>query len=144
MDILREWYYERYLVSTDKSRLDIEAIKGMLSRSYWAGERKPEVIQRSIENSVCYGVYHENQQVGFARIVTDFSTMYWLCDVYIDEKHRKIGLGKLLMKCIVETPELKDLRGLLATKDAHGLYKKYGFHTVNGKFMVRIPAGVAG
>lgn len=134
------WHYEDYTISTDKTLLSPQIIHELLHSSYWAQERSCETILKSIEHSLCYGVYYDGQQVGFARIVTDYTTMYWLCDVFIHTDHRKKQLGKLLMKCITETPEIRHLRGMLATKDAHGLYKKFGFETVNGKFMVRIPS----
>lgn len=116
-----------YTISCDKSRLDIDRICKLLSGSYWAQDRSRERIERSIENSLCWGVYCGGEQVGFARAVTDHATMYWLCDVIIDGKHRGRGLGKALVEHIVNSSELSGLRGILGTKDAHGLYEKYGF-----------------
>lgn len=117
-----------FLVSTDKSLLSLDTIHDFLvNRSYWANSRTKEQIGRSIDNSMCFGVYESGRQVGFARVVTDYSVMYWLCDVFIDEEYRGKGLGKLLVECVVNHPQLKDLNGILATKDAQGLYEKYGF-----------------
>lgn len=118
-----------YYISTDKSRLDIEAVKQLLKQSYWANTRPVERILKSIENSICYGIYKNNEQVGFGRVVTDFSTVFYLCDIIIDEKHRGRGLGKMLMEHIMSNKELEGLKGILATEDAHGLYEKYGFVT---------------
>lgn len=126
-----------YYISTDKSKLNIEAIKSLLKQSYWANERSEETILKSIENSMCYGVYKNNELIGFGRIVTDYSTVYWICDIIIDIKHRGNNLGKILMKNIMDTPELNGLLGILATKDAHGLYEQYDFQREPHKFMIK-------
>ncbi len=122
-----EWIRDEYKVSTDPELLDVDVIQGYLSRSYWAAERKREVIERSIENSLNFGVYHEGHQIGFARVVTDHATVYWLADVFILEEYRGRGLGKFLIESVTGHPELNGLLGLLATRDAHGLYRQYGF-----------------
>lgn len=122
-----EWIRGEYRVDTDKSRLSIEAIHRFLSKSYWADTRPVEVIEKTVQNSICYGLYREVELVGFARVVTDYATFYWLCDVFIDENHRGQDLGKWLIACVVSTPELRGLRGFLATRDAHGLYEQFGF-----------------
>lgn len=115
-------------ISTDKARLDVELIHAFLSQhAYWALGRPREVVQRSIENSLCFGVYDQEQQVGFARVVTDYATFAWLCDVFILETHRGRGLGKRLVENIVAHPALRGLRRLLlATRDAHELYRRHG------------------
>ena len=122
-----EWIRGEFTVSTDPTLLDIDVIHGYLSRSYWASERQREVVQRSIENSLNFGVYHEGKQVGFARVVTDHATVYWLADVFILEEYRGRDLGKFLIESVTGHPELFGLLGLLATRDAQGLYVKYGF-----------------
>jgi GNAT superfamily N-acetyltransferase len=133
-----EWKFGDYIISTDKSLLSIQKVSEFLHKSYWASERPVETIERSINNSLCYGIYLNNDQVGFARVVSDYATVYWVCDVYMDENHRGKGIGKELIKCIVGTDELKGIRGILATKDAHGLYQKYGFEkAAEGRFMLR-------
>jgi GNAT superfamily N-acetyltransferase len=127
-----------YKISNDKSLLSIEKIKELLSKSYWASDRPIEVIKKAIENSDCYGVYFNNEQVGFARVVTDYATVYWLCDVIVDEKHRGKEIGKNLVKNIVESENYKNLRGTLATRDAHELYHKFGFEkAAEGRFMMK-------
>lgn len=128
----------KYRISNDKSLLKVESIKELLSKSYWGNDRSIDVIEKSIVNSDCYGVYYEKELVGFARVVTDFATVYWLCDVIVDEDHRGKGIGKDLVKSIVESDEYKGLRGILATKDAHGLYEQYGFGKASeGRFMMK-------
>lgn len=109
----------------------------MLEKTYWAQGRPEDVIQKSIENSLVYGIYHKNDQVGFARVITDYATAYYLCDVVIDEAHRGFGLGKKLIKTIIEDERLINLRGILATNDAHGLYQRYGFISSGDRFMNR-------
>ncbi|NOU93255.1 GNAT family N-acetyltransferase [Paenibacillus sp. LMG 31456] len=130
---------DELVISNDKSLLNLETVFEFLSSSYWANKRSKEIIRKSIENSICYGVYKNNRQVGFARIVTDGATMYWLCDVFIEEGHRGNNIGKKLIETIVKSEELKNLMGILGTKDAHGLYKQYDFELDQEKMMRRVP-----
>jgi N-acetylglutamate synthase-like GNAT family acetyltransferase len=117
-----------FVVSTDPSRFDITLIHQFLSRSYWSEGIPREIVERSIENSLCFGVFEKSEQVGFARVITDRATFAYLADVFILESHRGRGLGKLLMECISKHPQLQQLRRwMLATRDAHGLYAKFGF-----------------
>jgi len=117
-----------FVISTDKSKLDFKVIHGFLSSSYWANKRQPEVTKRSIKNSFCFGIYKNKSQIGFARVITDYATFAYLADVFIIEEYRGRGLSKWLMKVIMSCKELQDLRRwFLATKDAHGLYEKFGF-----------------
>lgn len=133
-----EKIFGEYRISNEKAILQVEKIKELLSRSYWGSDRSIEVIDKSIINSDCYGVYYEKDLVAFARVVTDFATVYWLCDVIVDEAHKGKGIGKALVQSIVESDEYKGLRGILATKDAHGLYEQYGFgKAAEGRFMMR-------
>lgn len=127
--------FSNFHISTDKSKLDFESIKALLKKSYWANERTDETIRTSIENSICYGVYEGEKIVGFGRVVTDFSTVYWVCDIIIDPDYRGQGLGKMLMDKISSTKEIEGLKGILATSDAHGLYEQYGFVRESQKFM---------
>jgi predicted GNAT family N-acyltransferase len=108
-----------------------------LENSYWAKNRKRESTIKAIENSICVGIYFKKEMIGFARLVTDYATMYWLGDVIINEKHRKKGLGKKLIELITKMKELDGLFGLLATKDAQELYEKYGFKKVDGEKYMR-------
>lgn len=131
---------DSYLISTDKSRLDIKVIHGYLSTSYWAKNRTLKKTKISIKNSLCFGLYHKNVQIGFARVVTDYSTFAYLADVFVIEEYRGRGLSKWLMDVILKYEAIQDLRRwFLATKDAHGLYKKFGFTEMKEpeKFMER-------
>ena len=124
----RELRRGEYLISTDKSRLDLGVVHDFLSTSYWAVGVPLEVVERSIENSLVFGVYGGEEQVGFARVVTDYATFAYLADVFVLESHRGRGLGKWLIEAVVSHPDLRGLRRwMLATGDAHELYRKYGF-----------------
>nr|WP_319270761.1 GNAT family N-acetyltransferase [uncultured Draconibacterium sp.] len=116
-------------ISTDKQKLDIQLIHNYLSNeSYWAKGRSLETVQRSIENSLCFGVYTENSQVGFARVITDYAVFAWLLDVFILPEYQGKGYGKKLVKAIITHPDLQGLRRWgLGTDDAHELYKQFGF-----------------
>ena len=126
-----EWRRGQYLISTDKSRLDLTLIHNFLTTSYWAAGIPLEVVRRSIERSLSFGLYKEDQQIGYARVITDYATFAYLGDVFILEPFRGQGLSKWLMEVIVTHPELQGFRRwILLTKDAHGLYKKVGFTEV--------------
>jgi GNAT superfamily N-acetyltransferase len=127
-----EYRKDAYEISTDPARLDVAFIHGFLSRSYWSPGIPEDVVRRAILHSLCYGVYHEGRQVGFARVVTDHATFAYLADVFVIEAHRGRGLSKWLMACILAHPGLQGLRSwMLATRDAHGLYARFGFRTVD-------------
>ena len=121
-------------ISDDKALLQIDRICALLKTSYWAGERSRETIERSIANSLCFGVYQDGEQVGFARCVTDYATMFWLADVILDERVRGQGLGKALVDLIVSHELLQGLVGTLATRDAQGLYQRFGFDPIDARY----------
>ncbi len=117
-----------FTVSDDPTRLDATAIHAYLTRSYWATGIPLAIVERSIQGSLCLGLYEDDEQIGFARVVTDRATFAYLCDVYVLEAYRGQGLGVWLMECVLNHPELQGLRRLLlTTQDAHGLYEKVGF-----------------
>jgi GNAT superfamily N-acetyltransferase len=124
-----EWRRGDYLISTDRARLDWDVIHSYLSgESYWAKGRSVETIRRSVENSLPFGIYKADRQVGFGRVVTDYATFAWVADVFVLEEFRGEGLSKWLMEVMLAHPELQGFRRwVLSTKDAHGLYKQYGF-----------------
>ena len=120
--------HDGYEISTDLARLDVEAIHAFLSRSYWAEAIPKETVRASMAGSLCFGVYRGQQQVGFARIISDFVTFAYLCDVYILPEHRGRGLSKRLVETIQKHPRLQGLkRWCLVTRDAQGLYEQFGF-----------------
>jgi ribosomal protein S18 acetylase RimI-like enzyme len=119
-----------YEISTDPARLDVAAIHGYLTRSYWSPGIPIEIVERALRHSLCFGVYESagGAQVGLARVVTDYATFAYLCDVYVLEEHRGHGLGKRMMRELMAHPALSGARRvMLATRDAHGLYAGFGF-----------------
>lgn len=124
-----EFRRDQFVGSTDRARLDLDVIHGFLTNCYWAKGIPREVVARSIEHSLCFGVYDgSGAQVGFARVVSDFATVAYLGDVFVLESHRGRGLSKWMMECILQHPSLQNLRRwILLTRDAHGLYQQFGF-----------------
>ncbi len=123
---------ETYRISTDKSRLDLGVLHGFLTNSYWSPGIPRETVQKAIENSLCFGAYdNKGKQIGFARVVTDKASFAYLADVFVLPEFRGQGISRLLMEAYDNHPDLQGLRRhMLATNDAHGLYKKYGFEPV--------------
>ena len=124
--------YERrqgdYVISTEKALLNLDTVAAFLARAYWAQGRTREVIARSFINSLCFGLYCGQTQAGFARVISDYATFAYLCDVFIDENHRSKGLGKWLVSVVMSHPDLQGLRRWsLATRDAHELYRQFGW-----------------
>lgn len=127
-----ELHRDRFTISTDPARLDIDAVVDMLSRAYWAIGRPRERTEHAIRNSLVFGVYDGERQIGVARVVTDYSIFAYLCDVFIHEDYRAHGLGKWLIQAIMDHPDLAGMRRwVLVTSDAHGLYRQYGFTSLD-------------
>jgi len=123
-----QWTRDGYTVSDDRWRVDREAVHAFLADSYWARGISREIVERSIRHSLCFGIYRGDIQAGFARVVTDHATFAYLADVFVLPVHRGRGLGKWMMECILAHPDLQGLRRfLLGTRDAHGLYARFGF-----------------
>ena len=118
-----------YLISTEPARLDAQAVHAFLSNVYWCAGISRPLLEKALANSLCFGLYHrDKEQVGLSRVVTDYATYAYLCDVYVLEAHRGKGLGHWMVECIMTHPDLQDLRRFtLATKDAHGVYAAFGF-----------------
>lgn len=127
-----EYQKDEFTISTDKNRLQIEVIQQFLTEdSYWAQARTSEQTKIAIENSLCFGIYKDENQIGFARIVSDFATFAYIGDVFVLEEFRGKGLSKWLMEVMINYPHLQGLRRwILATKDAHGLYSQFGFNSL--------------
>lgn len=125
------------IISDDKTKFPVEKAIELLHTTYWAEKRDPEVIRKSIENSIVFGVYSEDSLIGMARVITDFATTFYLADVVIDEKYRGNGIGKKLISTIVSDKRFSSLLGILVTKDAHGLYEHFGFKRDTERAMTR-------
>ena len=126
--MVQEWKRDEYTISTDPSRLDVGVIHGFLTTAYWSPGLPLEVLRRAIEGSLCFGIYHRDAQAGFGRVITDRATFGYLCDVFVLERYRGLGLSKWLMECIDAHPELQGFRRwTLFTRDAHGLYRQFGY-----------------
>ncbi|MGE5378246.1 MAG: GNAT family N-acetyltransferase [Bacteroidota bacterium] len=131
MPQILEVHQDQFTISTDPGRLDLDAIVDMLTRAYWAIGRAREKTERAFQNSLVFGVYEGIRQIGMARVVTDFSIFAYLCDVFIHEDYRAKGLGKWLIQTILNHPDLVDMRRwVLITTDAHGLYRQFGFASI--------------
>ena len=129
----------RIVDSLDKMKL--EDIVRLLRMTYWADKRPIEIIEKSVRNSSCYGLYLEDSDklAGFARVISDYATAYYLCDVIIDTEYQHQGLGTALVSYINSLPEFSGLRGFLITRNAHGLYRKFGYEVVNDRVMLKEP-----
>ncbi len=139
MEGTEDWMEFSIVEGSDK--MSIEDIARLLKKTYWADKRSMETIEKSVSNSSCYGLYADDQGklIGFARVISDYATSYYLCDVIIDPEYQHRGLGTALVSYIVTSPEYTKLRGFLITRDAHDLYRKFGFEVVNGRVMVKAP-----
>ena len=131
MSQILDTHRDRFTISTDPARLDIDAICDFLTRAYWANTRPRKRTEHAIQNSLVFGVYDGDRQIGVARVVSDYSVFAYLCDLFIHEDYRTHGLGKWLVETVLEHPDLKEVRRwLLATHDAHGLYERFGFASI--------------
>lgn len=135
-----------YAITTDKSKIDFEVVYNYLSReSYWSKNIPSELVRTSIDNSVCFSIFYKEEQIGFARVITDKATFGYIADVFILEPHRGRGLSKWLMQAILENEELQGFRGwMLGTLDAHGLYEQFGFKLTNDTTRIMRKQGIEG
>lgn len=129
----------KYSIVDGSEKMNIDEIKRLLRMTYWADKRPDEQIEKSVQNSSCYGVRLDGDKklVGFARAISDYATTYYLCDVIIDTDYQHMGLGTALVSYIESLPEYTGLRGILITRDAHDLYRKFGYEVLNGRVMVK-------
>lgn len=129
----------KYIIVEGSDSMALDQVMALLKQTYWADKRSEDQVRKSMQHSACYGVYLESEQklVGFARVISDFATTYYLCDVIIDEGYRNNGLGEALVSHIESSPEYQGLRGILITRDAHALYEKFGYQVLNDRTMVK-------
>ena len=129
-------------ITTDRERIDVELVHRFLTTSYWATGRPREVVQRSIDHSLCFSAFIAGQQVAFGRAITDYAVFAYIADVFVVPAFQGQGIGKALVRAMVDHPQLKELQLVLRTRDAHGLYAQFGFNTIPGpeNTMARYPA----
>ena len=130
-----------YRIVDDLDKMKLEDIVRLLRMTYWADKRPVEIIEKSVRNSSCYGLYlgDADKLVGFARVISDHATAYYLCDVIIDTEYQHKGLGTALISYINSLPDFSGLRGFLITRNAHSLYRKFGYEVVNERVMLKEP-----
>jgi GNAT superfamily N-acetyltransferase len=132
------WQRDDYTITDDPARIDLDFLYPLLLTTYWANQRTRPQVARAIENSLCFTLLHANEQIGFARIITDRAVMAYLADVVIDPAYRRQGLGKWLVSCVIAHPDLQSCKIILETADAHSLYERYGFEHIPA---MKHPAG---
>jgi GNAT superfamily N-acetyltransferase len=135
-----EWKREAYRIVDGPLAVDADAVFRLLAGTHWANRRPREIIQKLIENSLCFSLFLGNEQVGFARVATDYTVFSWLSDLVIADAHRKQGLGEWLLRCVVEHPAIARTQFVLQTSSAHALYERFGFQE-SAKLMTRLPPG---
>ena len=130
-----------YRILDGAEHMNIDDVMQLLKMTYWADKRPAEQVEKSMRNSSCYGIYLDSEKklVGFARVISDYATMFYLCDVIIDPDYRHQGLATALLSYIEQLPLYKGLRRFLITRDAHALYRKFGYEVVDGRVMVKSP-----
>jgi N-acetylglutamate synthase-like GNAT family acetyltransferase len=126
-----------YTVKTGFENMDLQWVVSALQSTYWADDRPAEIIEKSMKNSECFGVFEGDKQIGFCRVISDYATTYYFCDAIIDESCRGKGIGSIMLKAVTEDSRFTSLRGILGTKDAHGFYEKFGFEKNDKLFMQR-------
>jgi len=128
-----------YRIIDGAENMKLEDIQRLLKMTYWADKRSPETVEKSVRNASCYGVYLDdvNKLVGFARVISDYATTFYLADVIIDPEYQRLGFGTALVSYVLSRPEYQGLRGILLTKNAHGLYRKFGFELNTERAMIR-------
>jgi GNAT superfamily N-acetyltransferase len=137
---LNEWSKNNFIISTDQNLFDLELIHSVLTKLPWAEGVTLEVVKHAMQHSFAFGIFETNSQIGYARVVTDFTRTAWLADVFILESYRGQGLGKWFVQTILEHPRLQTVKWLLTTDDAHDLYRQFGFSEIDPKkFMLRPP-----
>ena len=138
-----DWHHGDYCLTDDLARLDLEGVCALLHSTYWASQRSREIIEKSLQHSINFSLLRSGVQVGFARVITDYSTHGYLCDVVIAEEHRGKGVGKWMLRRILDHPALCSCRIDLFTRNAQGFYRGFGFGTHKDECLVHYPASVS-
>ena len=131
------WNKDDYFLTDDFDRIDIDKVCDLLSKTYWARKRSKDIIIKSLSKSICFSLFYNNEQIAFARVVSDEAVFSWICDIVVEEPFRGKGLGTWIMDCITTHEKISSTRQLLATRDAHGFYEKFGFNKAHS--MLKVP-----
>ncbi|AZT84281.1 N-acetyltransferase [Marinobacter sp. NP-4(2019)] len=129
-----EWRKDDYLITDDRSKVQLDVVHRLLAATYWGGRRPREIVDRMVSGSICFSLYHGSTQIGFGRAVTDSATFTWVADIVVEPEFRGSGLGKWIMECLLVHPAIKGTQMVLQTRDAQGLYEQFGFSR-NGALM---------
>jgi len=122
-----EWRKDEYLITDDRSKVQLEVVHRLLAATYWGDRRPREIVDRMVAGSICFSLYYGSKQIGFGRAVTDSTTFTWVADIVVEPEFRGAGLGKWIMECLLEHPAIKGTQLVLQTRDAQGLYEQFGF-----------------
>lgn len=122
-----EWRKDEYLITDDRSEVQLEVVHRLLAATYWGDRRPREIVDRMVAGSICFSLYHGSKQIGFGRAVTDSTTFTWVADIVVEPEFRGAGLGKWIVECLLEHPAIKGTQLALQTRDAQGLYEQFGF-----------------
>ncbi len=122
-----EWRKDKYLITDDRSKVQLEVVHRLLAVTYWGDRRPREIVDRMVAGSICFSLYHGSKQIGFGRAVTDSTTFTWVADIVVEPEFRGAGLGKWIVECLLEHPAIKGTQLVLQTRDAQGLYEQFGF-----------------
>lgn len=133
-----EWHRDEFTITDDRSTVKAEIVAGLLAKTYWGPKRPRKVVEKLIPNSLCFSLLRNGKQVGFARVVSDYTVFSWLSDLVIDDEYRGRGLGRWFLECILNHPVIGKTQIALQTTHAHGLYERYGFQG-SEKIMTRLP-----
>lgn len=122
-----EWHRDEFVITDDRNRVQVDVVSDLLAKTYWGHKRPRDVVEKLIPNSLCFSLFRNQEQIGFARVVSDFTVFSWLSDLVIDDQYRGQGLGRWFMDCILRHPKIEKTQFVLQTTLAHGLYEKFGF-----------------
>ena len=135
-----EWQKDDYLITDEVSKVQLDTVHRLLAATYWGGRRPKEIVERMVAGSICFSLYHGSTQIGFGRAVTDSTTFTWVADIVVEPEFRGAGLGQWIMECLVAHPAIKGTQMVLQTRDAQGLYERFGFSGNSALMSMKVTA----
>lgn len=133
-----EWFKDGYVITDDKSKVQLDVVHRLLAATYWGGRRSRDIVERMVTGSICFSLFSGASQIGFGRAVTDSATFTWVADIVVEPEYRGAGLGQWIMECLVSHPAIKGTQMVLQTRDAQGLYEKFGFSRNNALMSTKV------